>query len=136
MLLAGHAFDGGALLVPDGAYVEQDIRRPAALLGLMRLEQEYRLGAKNLLLGVVAVRLRDDSGVLRKLRDRRMVVIVNVAGRMRQHESGMKRAVEIDEAEQRLLRQIDRVIAKVPALDVGGAEDFSGVLGFFASLRL
>ena len=78
MLLARHALDGGALLLPDRRDVEKHGRLPVALLGLVRLEQEHRRSAEHLLAGVVAMRLGDDAGVLGELGHRRMVVVVDV----------------------------------------------------------
>ena len=78
MLLAAHALDSGALLLPDRRDVEEHVRRPAALLGLVRLEQEDRRRAQNLLAGLVAMRLRDDPRMLSEFSHQLMVVIVEV----------------------------------------------------------
>src|SRR6185503_9358064 len=67
VLLARHALDGSALLVPHGRDVEKHGGLPVALLGLMRLEQKYRRSAQHLLAGVVAMRLGYDAWVLREL---------------------------------------------------------------------
>ena len=64
VLLARHAFDGSALLVPHRRDVEKHRRLPVALFGLVRLEQEDRRGAQHLLAGVVAMRLGYDARVL------------------------------------------------------------------------
>jgi len=45
MLLRRHAFEGAALRFPDLVDGEQDFGPPAALLGLVRLEEEDRRGA-------------------------------------------------------------------------------------------
>src|SRR5271156_7134462 len=67
MLLARHALDRRALLLPDGGYVEQHVGFPAALLGLMRLEQKDGRRAQHRLAGIVSMRLRDDARVLREV---------------------------------------------------------------------
>src|SRR5580704_7619172 len=82
VLLSGHASDGGAFLVPDGRDLEKHVRRPAALLGLMRLEQEDGRRAERSLAGPMAMGLRDDAGVLGEFARHLMIAIVNVAARM------------------------------------------------------
>src|ERR1700684_48764 len=67
MLLARHALDRRTLLLPDGGDVEQHVGLPAALLGLMRLEQKDGWRAQHLLAGIVSMRLRDDARVLREI---------------------------------------------------------------------
>src|SRR5271154_1267090 len=58
MLLARHAFYGGALLVPHGRDVEKHVRRPSALFRLMRLKKKKRRRAAHPLARPVAARLR------------------------------------------------------------------------------
>src|SRR5579872_685130 len=104
MLLARHAFDRGALLLPYRGDVEQHVRLPAALLRLVRLEQKDRRGAKHALARLMAMRLGDDAGVLSKVADGRMVAIVRVPARMREHEKRMDGAIDIDEPAERFFR--------------------------------
>ena len=70
-----------------------------------------------------------------KSRHRRMVVVVDVLLRVRQHECRMDGAVDIDQPEQRLVGQRDRVVAEVPELDVGDAESFAAALGLLLRAR-
>src|SRR3546814_17689182 len=53
MLLARHALDGGALLLPHLGAVEDGVRPPLALLGLVRLEKVQLRRAEGLLAGIV-----------------------------------------------------------------------------------
>jgi hypothetical protein len=64
MLLRGHALESAALPCPHRPDVEEDIRPPRALLGLVRLEQVDRRRAQHTFAGVVAVGLRDHARVL------------------------------------------------------------------------
>ena len=86
-----------------GVMSEEHRRLPVALLGLVRLEQEHGRGAEHLLARVVAVRLGDDARVLREVGHRRVVVIVDVLPRVREHEGGMDGAVHVDEPVERLV---------------------------------
>ena len=118
MLLPRHAFDRRALLRPDRGDVEQDVRLPVALLGLVRLEQQHRRRAQHLLPRVVAVRLRHDARVLGERRGRRVILVVGVLAGVREHELRPEGAVDIDEAEQSGLIESERVVAEIPELDV------------------
>src|SRR5271170_3878439 len=136
MFLARHAFDGGALLVPDGRDVEKHVRRPSALLRLMRLKEKYGRRAENLLAGLVTVRLRDDPRVLGKFGHQLMVAIIDVAARVGEDEGRADPAVEIDEAVERRLIERNRIVAEIPKLDVGDAEDSGGRFRFPAAFSL
>ena len=82
------------------------------------------------------MRLRDDARVLGEIGRRGMVVVVDVLLGVGEHEGGMDRAVDVDQAEQRVLRQIKRIVAEVPELDVGDAELLGRGLGLLAALAL
>jgi hypothetical protein len=65
----------------------------------MRLEQENRRRAEHLGARLVAVRLGDNTGFLRKLAHQRMVAVVGVLPRMGQDEGGADGSIEIGEPE-------------------------------------
>ena len=84
----------------------------------------------------MAMRLRQDAGVLGEIGDRGMIVVVGVLARMREHEGRTNRAKHIDEAEQRALRQADRVVAEIPELDIRHPQCPRRCLGLRFSFRL
>ncbi len=90
-------------LFQTGVMSRQHRWLPVALLGLVRLEQEDGRGAQHLLARVVAVRLRYDARVLRKIRGGRVIVIVDVLAGVRQHEGRMEGPVDVDEPVERML---------------------------------
>ena len=136
MLLAGHAFDGGALLRPDRPDIEQHVGLPVALLGLMRLEEEDGWGTQHLLTRIIAMRLGGDAGMLREIGHGRVVVVVDVLFAVCQHEFRMGGAHQIHHAEQAFGVQRDGVVAEVPELDVVYAENLGGRLGLLLALHL
>jgi hypothetical protein len=96
--------------------VEQHVGLPVALLGLMRLEQEHARRADHGLAGVVAVRLGDDARFLGHLRGQGMIEVVGVGQRVGEDEGGMGLAVDVDQAEELLLRYPHGVVAHVEEL--------------------
>ncbi|MNG28574.1 hypothetical protein D3C84_1138540 [compost metagenome] len=78
MLLAGHALNGDVLLVPDRGDVQQHIRLPLALLGLMGLETIDWWRADDLLTGLIALCLSDDASFLGQMDRQRVIVVVRV----------------------------------------------------------
>src|SRR5262245_17404694 len=135
VLLASHTLDGSALVAPDWRDVQQHGGLPVALLGLVGLEQEHGRSPEHRLPGVVAMRLRDDAGVLCELGYGGVVVIIDVLAGVRQHEGWTEAAVHIDEAVERLLAQPDPVITGVPKLYIGNPELPRGRLGFLLPFR-
>jgi hypothetical protein len=113
MLLTGHALDSGALLLPNRRDVEQHVGHPATLLRLVRLEQHDRRRAQHLLARIVAMRLGDDARVLGKLRRQRVVEIVRIPARMRKDEFRPDRTIEIDEPVERLVGNVQRIVAEI-----------------------
>src|ERR1700742_4182833 len=109
VLLAGHARDRGALLVPDRGDVEQYVRRPMTLFGLMRLEKKDRRRAEDLFAGLVPMRLRDDPRMLSEFRHHFVIAVIDVAAWTGEDESRMDVAKEIDEPIERLVIELDRV---------------------------
>ena len=69
MFLRGHALEGLALLVPDVGDVENQVRLPVALLGLVRLEEVDRRRAERPV-RVVAVGLGHDARFLGEIASR------------------------------------------------------------------
>src|SRR5579872_2555823 len=55
---------------------------------------------------------------------------------MGEHESRMDVAIEIDEPIERLVIELDRVIAEIPELNIGDAEGIRRRLGLLLTLRL
>ena len=123
------------LLLPDRCDVQQHIRLPVALLGLMRLEQEHRRRAQDRGRRVVAVRLRDDARFLRHPRRQRMVEVVRVVQRVRQDELRPEIAVERREPVEHLVGDPHRVVADVEK-DRPGAQDVRGAHGLVLPRRL
>jgi hypothetical protein len=113
--------------------------REVALLGLVRLEEEDRRGADDVVLaGVPAVGVRDadglgeHAGLERHARRGRMVAVVRVAQGVRQHDRGLHAPVEVDEARDGLARLDERVVAEVEELDLGTESGCRG-LGLVAA---
>src|SRR5690242_4236124 len=86
VLLAFHAFDRRALLVPDFRYVEEDVGFPSHLLGLVRLEEIKLRRAEHLLARIMTPGLRHHPALQRYLRGVHMVGVVGVVMRMAEHE--------------------------------------------------
>ena len=82
------------------------------------------------------MRLRDDARVLREIGHSGVIVVVDVLLGVRKHEGGMDRAIDVDETEQRVSREIERVVAEVPELNVGDAQLLGRRLGLLAALGL
>ena len=95
----------------------------------MRLEQEYRrrrifvFGA-----GLVAHRLRDHAGLLREMGGVRMIEIVRILERVREHERWVEFAVDIDHAVEMRFVELERIVAAIEELDLG-AEQGGGAFG-------
>jgi len=135
VLLRGHQLEGLALLLPHLRDVEQHLGLPVALLGLVRLEQEHGRGAEGFASRLVAERLGDDARFLRHVRGERMVEVVRVLERMREHEGGLQRTVDVHQPVDRLRRHAHRVVAEVEELHLA-AEQVGGGLGFPAAVGL
>src|SRR3546814_4230030 len=87
MLLARHALDGGALLLPHLGDVEDGVRPPLALLGLVRLEKVQLRRAEGLLAGIVPPGLGRRAALQGHLG---RVGVVAVAGRSEEHTSELQ----------------------------------------------
>ena len=61
MLLCVHCFEGFALDLEHVSNIEEYLRFPIALFGLMRFEQEDLRCADHALVRIVAMRLGDDA---------------------------------------------------------------------------
>src|SRR5690606_1901901 len=128
MLLPFHAFDGGALLVPNRRDIEEHIRLPAHLLGLVRFEKIELRRAENLLTGIVAPCLRDHATLDGEARREAVVGVVGVVLRMAHHERGLDLADQVDELEFVVARHFERVIAEIKKHDIMRIERFRGIL--------
>jgi hypothetical protein len=102
----------------------------------MRLKQkDGRRGIAVVGLRLVAHGLRDDTRLLGVSSGRRVIDIVGIFQRMRQHEARIEFAVNVDQPLHMRIRQAQRVIAGVKELDLG-PECGRGTLRLIPATRL
>src|SRR6185437_9826447 len=136
VLLRGEDLERLVLGLPDIIDLEDEIWLVVALLGLVRLEQIDRrrrilvLGAR-----LVAHRLCDDARFLREVRGVRMIEIVRVLQRVREHESRIGLPVDVDHAVEVRFGELERIVAAVEELDLG-AQKRRGPLRLVLAARL
>src|SRR3546814_8764621 len=106
MLLRGHALERLVLAVPCRADVEKGIRLPLALLGLVRFEEIDRWRPKHLVSRLVPVRLRNDPRFKRQACRRRMIEVVRIVMRVREHKGRMQLRSEEHTSELQSLMRI------------------------------
>ncbi|MNH22772.1 hypothetical protein D3C79_826430 [compost metagenome] len=116
MFLPGHALNRSVFLVPYIGDVQEHIRAPLTLFGLMRLEGIDRGCPDNLLARSVTFCLGDDPRFLSEVHCQRVVVVVRVLQRVAEYERRLDAAHDIGQAEQRVLVSPHGVIPNVEKL--------------------
>ncbi len=79
MLLGIHDAKRSLLFLPDTGDIQQNVRLPPALLGLMRFEQKNGRSTDDRNCRLMAMGLRNDPGFLCGVRSKRMVEVVRVS---------------------------------------------------------
>ena len=136
MLLRRENFKRLALDIPDFVDVEDDLRLEIAHLRLMRLKQKHRRRRIAVIgLRLVAHSLRDDARLLGVGCRRRMIDIVGIFQRMREHEARVEFAINVDQPLHMRVGEAQRIIAGIEKFDLG-AERCCGALRFVLAAGL
>ena len=135
MLLALHAFDGRLFLLPDIGNIQEDIRLPLHLFGLVRLEQVKLRRAQDLFAGVMPPGLGDHAAFHGHLGGVHVIGVVGVIKGMTEHKVGLDLAHQVDQLELGVAVQLQRIIAGIHKLNVMGAEGLGGGFGFTTAGR-
>src|SRR5215472_17913114 len=113
MFLSVHFLKCCVFLGPYRSDIEQHLRLPFALLGLMRLEQENGWRADYRRAGLVSVSLGHDTSFLRHMGCKRMVEIVGISQRVRENEFGTDFPVKGRQLIKNAVLGSHRVVAQV-----------------------
>jgi hypothetical protein len=124
-----------ALALPHRRDVQQHVRYEAALLRLVRFEAEHRRRADHLARTFDAGRLGEHPGLERDVVRGRVVPVVRVGRRVRQHHGRLHLAVQRDQAGQQRGRLGQRVVPRVEVADLR-AQHLGGLVGLGTPVRL
>ena len=133
MLLPLHAFDRGALALPDRRDVEEGIGLPAHLFGLVRLEEIDLRRAGHRAAGGVPPGVRDHPALQRELHGVHVIGLVGVVLRVGEDEIGRDGAHHLHDPLLVGTRHLERVVAEIEAHQLVHPEFAAGALGLVAA---
>jgi len=127
-----HGFHRFVFRFPHWCDVEQDLRLEFALFWLMRFEEEDGRGVERFAGRRIAERLRVDARFERDAVCGRMIGVVGIEKRMREHEFRLEFAILHDHGFDGFLRWLYGIVAGIEETDLG-SENSGGASGFRAA---